>query len=125
VVTALEDLQRAGLIEDRRFAAAVVRDQSDRRLAGDRAIRQALRAKGVSQEIVEEALSSAGDELARATELASRRAARMAGLPPEAAFRRLFGLLTRRGYGPGTAREACSAALRDALPPTIGPGPLD
>jgi hypothetical protein len=43
--------------------------------------------------------------------LAESRAYRFAGLAPEAAYRRLYGLLLRRGYGPSIARDACRAAL--------------
>ena len=107
----LDDLERVGLVEDERFAREMVRDQAGRRLAGGRAIRSALRAKGVSPELVEQALSTAGDEAERAKTLATRRAARMLNLPPEAAYRRLLGLLVRRGYDSGVAREACREAL--------------
>jgi regulatory protein len=114
VAAALDDLARAGLVEDARFARAVVQDQSKRRMAGDRAIRHSLRASGVSEDVVEAAMLETGDELERATELAVRRAFRMSELGPEVASRRLFGLLTRRGYGPDVARQASVAALREA-----------
>ena len=58
---AVSDLERAGLIEDVRFAREMVRDQSTRRLSGERAIRAALRQKGVAPEVVESALQGAGD----------------------------------------------------------------
>jgi regulatory protein len=123
---ALADLERAGLVEDVRFARELVRDQAGRRLSGDRAILAALRQRGVSPEVAETALAAAGDEAVRARSLAERRATRLGGLPPEAAYRRLYGALVRRGYAPGLAREACRAALaglgdRDA-PPEDGPG---
>jgi regulatory protein len=112
---ALIDLEAAGLVEDARFAFELVRHQAGRRLAGDRAIREALRAKGVSPDVVEEAVQAAGDEAARAFELAERRARRLSHLPPESAYRRLLGLLTRRGYPFEIAREACESALREAM----------
>jgi regulatory protein len=108
---ALEDLEGAGLVEDHRFARELVRDQAGRRLSGDRAIMTALRQKGVAPEVAEAALEGAGEESTRARALAERRAPRLAHLPPEVAFRRLFGLLTRRGYPAEVAREACRAAL--------------
>jgi regulatory protein len=109
---ALDDLERAGLVEDERFARELVRDQATRRLAGDRVIRNALREKGVAPEIAEAVLEETGDEAERALELASRRAARMQGLDLDAAYRRLCGLLVRRGFSYGVASEAASAALR-------------
>jgi regulatory protein len=110
---ALDDLEQAGLVEDSRFARELVRAHAGRRLSGDRAIVSALRQKGVAADVAEAALEEAGDEAARARELAERGAARMAGLQPEAAFRRLFGMLVRRGYGPRLAREASRVALSD------------
>jgi regulatory protein len=113
-VSALEDLDRSGLIDDERFAREVVRDQGNRRMAGDRAIRTGLRAKGVAPEVIEQALAaSSTDEEGRALELARRRAGRMNGIAPEAAARRLYGLLVRRGFGPGLAREATRRALEE------------
>jgi regulatory protein len=115
VESALEELELAGLVEDGRFAREVVRDQAIRRLAGDRAIRKALREKGVASETIDRAIEEAGDETERATALAEQRATRLANLEPEAAYRRLYGLLIRRGFGPAVAREAARHGL--ATPP--------
>jgi regulatory protein len=113
---ALAELGEAGLIEDSRFARELVRDQAGRRLAGDRAIRGALRQKGVPTDVAESALQDAGDEADRARELATRRAVRMRSLAPDAAYRRLYGLLVRRGFPSGLAADACRAALAEAFP---------
>jgi regulatory protein len=117
IAQALDDLERTGLVEDGRFARELVRDHAARRLSGDRAIRSALRQKGVAGQVAEAALQEAGDEAIRARALADRRAARMAGLDPDAAFRRLVGLLVRRGYPPGLAREASRASLSAVFDP--------
>jgi len=116
IAAAIADLERAGLVDDERFARAVVSDRAGRRLSGDRAIRSALRAQGVGAEVADRALRDAGDEGERALALARRRAGRLTGSDPAAAYRRLFGLLVRRGFGPQVAREACRHALREALP---------
>jgi regulatory protein len=115
VEQALADLENVGLIEDHRFAREVVRDQASRRLVGDRSIRANLLQKGVGRDIVDEALQEAGEESERAGELARRRAGRLVGLPPEAAYRRLHGFLLGRGYGPGVARDAGRAALNEVF----------
>jgi regulatory protein len=108
---ALADLERVGLVDDDRFAREVVNDQVGRRLAGDRAIRAALREKGVGPEEVERALGEMPDEDARALQLAERHAMRLETLPVEAAHRRIVGLLLRRGYPATLAREATRRAL--------------
>jgi regulatory protein len=114
---ALDDLERVGLIDDERFAREAVGHQAGNRLAGNRAIRAALRQKGVDPTVVEEAVAAAGDQDERAYELARRRAVRLGALPPEAAYRRLLGLLLRRGYPGPLARDACRRALNEALAP--------
>jgi regulatory protein len=113
--TALEDLEAVGLVDDDRFAAELVRDRAGRRLAGPRAIQAALREKGVPAEAAERAMAEVqGDERDRALRLAEARAARLTGLAPEAAHRRLLGLLQRRGYDFGLARWAAAEALHRA-----------
>jgi regulatory protein len=112
---ALAGLTQAGLIEDSRFARELVRDQATRRLAGDRAIRNALREKGVAADVAEAALGEAGEESQRARDLAARRAIRLKGLAPDAAYRRLYGLLVRRGFSPRMASEACREALAETF----------
>ncbi len=111
----LDDLERAGLVEDERFARELVRDQSTRRMSGERVIRAALREKGVADDVAEHALAGLREDAERAAELAARKAARMTGLEPEAAYRRLFGMLVRRGFAPDVAREATRLALREAF----------
>jgi regulatory protein len=111
VERALTDLERVGLIDDERFAREVVAQQAGRRLASDRAIRHALRGKGVAPDAVDATLATAGDESDRAAELARRQAVRLAHLPLEAASSRILGLLLRRGYAGPIAREATARAL--------------
>jgi len=108
---ALEGLERAGLVDDARFAREGVRDHAGRRGASARAIRGALRQKGVDAAVIEEVVAEAGDDRDRAAALAESRVHRLSGLEPEAAYRRLYGLLVRRGYSSDVAREA----TRDAL----------
>lgn len=99
VVDAIEGLERVGLVDDDRFARAVVEQQAGRRLSGRRAVAAALFAKGVDRATAEAALQEidapgAERELVRAL-----------------AFRRLSGLLARRGYPPAVCREAARIAL--------------
>jgi len=122
VEEALAGLESSGLIDDLRFARELVRDGASRRMAGDRAIRAGLRQKGVASEVAELALAGAGEEAERARGLAVAKAARMASLEPQVAYRRLFGLLVRRGYAPGLAQEACREALRQVPAEADSPG---
>jgi regulatory protein len=108
---ALERLESAGLVDDRRFARTLAEHQTGARLAGRRAVMAALMAKGVDRQTAETVLEDTGDEEERARTLAERRAGRLGGLPPQVAHRRLTDFLIRRGHAPGTAREAASRAL--------------
>jgi regulatory protein len=112
---ALGGLDRAGLVDDARFAREMVREQSTRRRASNRAMQTALRQKGVPSATIEEALAEAGSDVDRALAFAESRAYRLRALTPEAAYRRLYGLLVRRGYGSSIARDACRAALAGVL----------
>lgn len=113
VGAALEDLERVGLVDDAAFARQVVEWRAGGRLEGDRAVRAALRAKGVDPAVGEAALHDVAptDEEARALELAERRARRLSGLPPERAYARLLSFLQRRGYAYGRASAAARRAL--------------
>ena len=112
----LAALEAVGLVDDEAFARAVV-ERAGRRLDGRRAVRSALGAKGVERSVIERALEDGvpgdpgGSEDERALTLARARAARLAGLSPEAAHRRLSSFLARRGYDGGVARRAATAAL--------------
>ena len=105
-------LEDVGLIDDERFALALAEHETHVRHSGSRAVAGALRAKGVAPATVARVLEEhSGDEEKRAMELARSRAGRMAGLDPATAFRRLSGLLSRRGYAPDLARRAARRAL--------------
>jgi regulatory protein len=110
VAAALQDLERAGLIDDDRFARELARAKSGR-LDGNRNVRSALAKAGVAPHLTDEVVADLGEEAERAHALAERKAARMGGLSSEVAYRRLHGFLMRRGYGPDLAREAARRAV--------------
>lgn len=113
----LERLEAVGLVDDERYARAVVEQQLVRRGAGSRAVLAALTAKGVDRGTAEAALAEVTaaervpDEEERARTLALARAERLRDLPPERAYERLVGFLLRRGHSPETARGAARSAL--------------
>ena len=79
----LDDLDRDGLLSDERFAGAVARSRSQR--FGDARIRYDLRRFGVADDLSASALAQlAGSEVARASEVRSKR---FAALPVSAAER--------------------------------------
>jgi regulatory protein len=112
VTDVLSRLERVGLVDDEAFARALAEQAFGNRRSGARSVRDALAAKGVDPVTSGAVIAElGGDEEGRALELARSRAVRLAGLPPEKAFSRLVGLLARRGYAPGVARQAARIAL--------------
>ncbi len=109
---ALERLERAGLVDDVAFASQVAEHAFGVKRSGRRAVATKLAAAGVPRDVIEGALSQAGeDEGERADALAASRAGRLGSLEPAKAFARLTSLLVRRGYSPEMARGAARKAL--------------
>lgn len=119
VATAVLDrFVELGFVDDAAFAVAwVASRQAGRGLAG-RALAHELRTKGVPDDVVRTALAAVDPEaeLAKARELVARRMAGMSGVPLQTRYRRLSGLLARKGYPGAVAARAIKEALADALP---------
>lgn len=93
----LERLRRAGLVDDRAFANYWVENRSTFRPKSKRALQVELRRKGVSAEVLDEALS-ASDDSQSAYDVALKRARRITGLPEPDFRRKLSEFLGRRGF---------------------------
>jgi len=109
----LDRYDEVGLIDDQAFAHAWVTSRHHGRGLASRALAQELRRKGVANDAVDTAL----DELEPATEeataraLVARRLRAESSSQPEAIFRRLVGMLARKGYPPGLAIRVVREAL--------------
>ena len=115
VTVVLSDLERAGWIDDRRFAGLWIKDRMTLRPRGARALRAELRVRGVAPDVIEATLGgliSSGVEDGAALDQARRRAERLRALPPDVARRRLVGWLQRRGFN-GAAITRALRALAD------------
>jgi regulatory protein len=109
---AIERVRNWGYLDDADFARRWVDNRMEHRPRGKRMLEMELRQKGVDRETIETTIEETEiDEVAAATELARKAAAKMRGLDPETAKRRITGQLARRGFDYGTIR----AALADAL----------
>jgi regulatory protein len=120
VATAVLDrFTEVGLVDDAAFAETWVRSRQATRGLSRRALRQELRAKGVDDEIVSEAVEAVDDEteLETARALVARRVRSTRGLPEETRVRRLVGQLARKGYPGGLAMRV----VREALDADSGP----
>jgi regulatory protein len=107
----LDDLASRGLISDARYAEMRVHARCAR--FGDARLAQEMRAAGVDDTLVDEALAGAEDELTRAKEV-WRRKYGAGGAPSDAAGRaRQMNFLACRGFSRETIRRVLRGGLDD------------
>ncbi len=108
-------LAASGLVDDARFAEALVRVRA-RAGYGLRAIRRDLERAGIPTDLADAALDAASDGEGAVDAMAvARRLAR-----PHEDVRKLAARLVRRGFGFDEALAAARAALRDGMLETAG-----
>ena len=97
----IEEFRRKGFLNDAKFAQYFATQQMTAKPSGRRALLMSLKAKGVDPQLATQAVEMASggrDELEVAREVALARFSHLQGVAPEAAKRRLFGFLSRRGF---------------------------
>jgi regulatory protein len=109
----LDRLQEIGLVDDASFAVDWVGSRQQRRHLSHRALRRELEAKGVGPSDIDRALDSMDPdaELTSARALVARKQARMKGLAREVQYRRLAGILGRRGFDASVIKRALADVL--------------
>ena len=117
---AVVDMAQRGYIDDGAYAEAVA-SRRLRRGYGSRFVAAELRARGVGERPLEDALRGVGhgDEIAAATEVARRALARdrdRHGMDDPRTAGRVAASLGRRGYGGDVIRAALRAAWQGGLP---------
>ncbi|WP_436537299.1 regulatory protein RecX [Actinoplanes sp. HUAS TT8] len=112
IAEVLDRYDEVGIIDDAAFARAWVSSRHHGRGLARRALANELRQRGVDAEVASEALESVDDESEAETARALvDRKLRTATGTPEAVFRRLVGMLARKGYPAGIAIRAVKDAL--------------
>jgi regulatory protein len=117
IAEVLDRYDEVGIIDDAAFAHAWVSSRHQGRGLARRALANELRQHGVDAEVADEALEAIDeDEEASTARALVDRKLRSARGEPEAVFRRLAGMLARKGYPAGVAIRAVKEALaaRDA-----------
>jgi regulatory protein len=96
----LDRLEEVGLINDASFAVDWVTSRQQRRHLSRRVLRRELQAKGVEPSEIDGALEHVdlNAELRSARDLVERKRGAMNGLPRDVQYRRLAGMLSRRGF---------------------------
>ena len=113
IVDEIDRLEGVGLLDDKALAETLVRTLHERKGLGRSAINAELRRRKIDADTISEALESVDvdDELARAIELAQKRASQLRSYDHETAKRRLSGYLMRRGYSGSVVSAAIAASL--------------
>ncbi|NES12836.1 MULTISPECIES: regulatory protein RecX [Micromonospora] len=108
----LDRYDEVGIIDDAAFARAWVSSRHTGRGLARRALANELRQRGVDGDVASEALGELDEETEADTARALvERKLRSARGDPDAVFRRLVGMLARKGYPPGVAIRAVKDAL--------------
>jgi regulatory protein len=119
IETVVGRLDRAGLLDDRAFARYWVENRMQFNPRGPRALRYELRAKGVPDSIIADALADL-DETTPARKAAEAGARRLSHLEPRDFRRKLKAHLVRRGFSYEVIEpligEMLDAVQRDAPP---------
>ncbi len=107
-------LESEALLDDYRFSRAWVEGRQALRPSGALRLRRELMQKGVATDLIDQVLRAAfsdADEHQLAVEFARARMRRYRSYPPDVTFRRLAGVLHRRGF----SAAAVARALREVL----------
>ncbi|MBW3661855.1 MAG: recombination regulator RecX [Actinobacteria bacterium] len=109
---AMERAVKERLVDDAAFAVALV-SEGRRKGHGPSRLRQTLAKRGLPDAVIDAAVAEAEDEdqEAAAFAVARQRAERLRNVDPEAAYRRLVGFVSRRGYPEALARKVARDAL--------------
>ena len=111
-----------GLLDDFALAETLIRTLRQRKGLGRSGVTAELRRRKLENDAIEAALEDLDDdELARAIDLAERRAPQLRSLDAETAKRRLSGFLMRKGYSGGIVRAAVDRALSHTSNGASGP----
>ncbi len=110
----LDRFTEVGLIDDAAFSRSWVESRHEGRGLARRALTQELRHRGVDQSAIDEALDGLDSdrEVETARRLVAKRLPATRGLQREARFRRLAGMLARKGYPPGLCAQVVADAMR-------------
>jgi regulatory protein len=118
---ALDRFEEVGLINDQALASNYVSSQHERKGIGKNALRQQLRAKGVSDDVALEAISQISDdqEFQAAFALACKKIRSLQRDDAKTQLRKIVGVLARKGYPSNLAFRVAKeviTGLPDGLP---------
>lgn len=97
-------LEERGFIDDRRLAEILKREAVEKKHYGKRGVRGYLMKKGIAGELIDRVSGDDDDYIDSARKLAEKKLRHMRDCGPEAARRKLWSLLERRGFSSDNIR---------------------
>ncbi|MDX1683019.1 MAG: regulatory protein RecX [Phycisphaeraceae bacterium] len=117
---ALDKLEEIGALDDEAFGRALIEEWSRSKPVGPRMIRSKLRQRGLSPQLADrlsdEHAPSTAEQYDTALEFARRKAEAMHRDDPGRRYRRLQGMLARRGFDAEVVREVLEEVMPDTDP---------
>jgi regulatory protein len=112
---ALDRFEEVGLINDQALATNYVSSQHGRKGLGKNALRQQLRAKGISDDVAMEAISqiSEDQEFQAAFALACKKIRSLQKDDPKTQLRKIVGVLARKGYSSNLSFRVAKEVITD------------
>ena len=112
---ALDRFEEVGLINDQALASNYVSSQHERKGLGKNALRQQLRAKGISDDMALEAISQISDdqEFQAAFALACKKIKSLQRDDAKTQLRKIVGVLARKGYSSNLAFRVAKEVITD------------
>ena len=112
---ALDRFEEVGLINDQALASNYVSSQHERKGLGKNALRQQLRAKGISDDMALEAISQISDdqEFQAAFALACKKIRSLQRDDAKTQLRKIMGVLARKGYSSNLAFRVAKEVITD------------
>ena len=112
---ALDRFEEVGLINDQALASNYVSSQHERKGLGKNALRQQLRAKGVSDDVALEAISQISDdqEFQAAFALACKKIRSLQRDDAKTQLRKIVGVLARKGYSSNLAFRVAKEVITE------------
>ncbi len=112
---ALNRFEEVGLINDQALALNYVSSQHERKGLGKNALRQQLRAKGISDDVALEAISQISDdqEFQAAFALACKKIRSLQRDDAKTQLRKIVGVLARKGYSSNLAFRVAKEVITD------------
>jgi regulatory protein len=112
---ALDRFEEVGLINDQALASNYVFSQHERKGLGKNALRQQLRAKGISDDMALEAISQISDdqEFQAAFALACKKIRSLQRDDAKTQLRKIVGVLARKGYSSNLAFRVAKEVITD------------